>query len=158
MRVAVYPGSFDPVTNGHLDIIARAAKIFDRVIVAIFINKSKVPLFTINERKRMLENCLEGMENVTVDSFEGLLVDYMKNMNAQVIVRGLRAVSDFEYEFQASAMNKKLADDLETIFMMTSGKYAYLSSSIVKEVASFGGCVRDLVPEYVEKCLREKFK
>ncbi|SJZ30266.1 pantetheine-phosphate adenylyltransferase [Selenihalanaerobacter shriftii] len=155
-QIAVYPGSFDPITNGHLDIIERTTKIFDNVIVAVFHNPNKKPLFTMEERVEIIEEAVEEFDNVKVDAFEGLLTDYIKHQNAQVIVRGLRAVSDFETEFQMASMNKKLEPDVETIFMMTRNKYAYLSSSIIKEVANFGGCIEDLVPEHVIPKLMDK--
>ncbi|GAB6139094.1 pantetheine-phosphate adenylyltransferase [Halanaerobaculum tunisiense] len=146
-NVAVYPGSFDPVTNGHLDIIERCNNIFDRVIVAVFFNPNKDPLFTREERVEMLEEILSDFDNVEVDAFAGLLTQYLKQHDGDVIIRGLRAVSDFESEFQMASMNKKLAPELETLFMMTNTEYAYLSSSSVKEVATFGGCVEKLIPE-----------
>ncbi|MCK8827826.1 pantetheine-phosphate adenylyltransferase [Natroniella acetigena] len=148
-KIAVYPGSFDPVTNGHLDIIERSNNIFDKVIVAVFNNHTKKPLFEMEERVKMLKQAVKEYDSVEVDCFTGLLTTYLKQKEAKVIVRGLRAVSDFESEFQMASMNKKLASDIETIFMMTSTEYAYLSSSIVKEVASFEGCVRDLIPEFI---------
>lgn len=157
LTIAVCPGSFDPVTNGHLDIIERAARIFDLVIVSVSRNSSKIPLFTIDERMQMLKESTSHIKNVEIDAFDGLLVKYAKRRNAQVIIRGLRAVSDFEYEFQMASMNHKLNDEIETLFMMTNNDYAYLRSSAVKEVASLGGCVRDLVPEIVLKELRHKF-
>lgn len=157
MKIAVYPGSFDPVTNGHLDIIERASKIFKKLIVAVIYNPNKNPLFTIEERVEMLKEITKNMENVEVDQFSGLLVHYMKKKEADIIVKGLRMVSDFEYEFQMALMNKKLSNEVETIFMMTNSKYGYVSSSLIKEIARFGGCLKDLVPEVVEKRLKEKF-
>jgi len=156
-RIAVCPGSFDPVTNGHLDIIERAAAVFEHVVVGILNNPEKKALFTIDERVEMLKECVSHLSNVTVDSFSGLLVEFARAHGAIAIVRGLRAVSDFEFEFRMASMNRKLAPDIETFFMMTSNEYAYLSSSVVKQVASFGGCVRGLVPPIVEKRLRDKF-
>lgn len=156
MQAAVYPGSFDPVTNGHLDIIERTDKIFDNVIVAVFCNPNKTHLFSMEERVEMIEEAVADYDDVRVDSFEGLLTDYVKQQEAQVIVRGLRAVSDFETEFQMASMNKKLEPEVETIFMMTRNKYIYLSSSLLKEVSSFGGCIKDLVPENVIPKLQEK--
>ena len=144
---AVYPGSFDPITKGHLDIIKRAAKIFDKVYVAILINSSKTPMFTIEERMDFIKRSTKDIDNVVIDSFSGLLVDYMEKVNSHVIVKGLRAVSDFEYEFQMALMNRKLDKSIETMFMMTSGKYSYLSSSIVKEVAKHSGSLEGLVPD-----------
>lgn len=156
-RVAVYPGSFDPVTQGHMDIIQRAAKHFDKLIVAILNNTSKNPLFTVEERKHLLMEVTAHLPNVEVDSFRDLLVNYMRTKQAHVIVRGIRSVTDFEYELQMASTNHKLDGDIETIFMMTNPKYSYLSSSIVKEVAQFGGPVNDLVPPVVERALRGKY-
>lgn len=158
MITVIYPGSFDPVTNGHLDIIKRSAKIFDQVIVAVLKNPNKNPLFTMEERVEMLKQSTKEISNVKVDSFSGLLVDYAKHKNADAIVKGLRAVSDFETEFQMALMNKKLNNEIETFFMTTSSKYSYLSSSLVKEVAKFEGCVKGLVPENVETRLLDKLK
>jgi len=152
----VYPGSFDPVTNGHLDIIERAAALFDEVIVAVLKNPNKNPLFSIEERVRILQEVTAYLPNVQIDSFQGLLVDYAEQKKAKAVLRGLRAVSDFEFEFQVALSNRKLRPDLETIFLMTSTQYSFLSSSIVREIASLNGCVRDLVPSQVEKELRKK--
>lgn len=149
MRVAVYPGSFDPVTNGHMDIIQRASKTFDRVYVAILTNSSKTPMFSIEQRLDWIRRSTAHIENVEVDCFSGLLVNYMKEKNANIIIKGLRAVSDFEYEFQMALMNRKLSPDVETLFMMTSGKYSYLSSSIVKEIARHKASLSGLVPEFM---------
>lgn len=148
-NISVYPGSFDPVTNGHLDIIKRASRIFEKVYVAILTNSSKSPMFSVSERIDMLERSIaaKGLTNVVVASFDGLLVDFVADKKANVIIKGLRAVSDFEYEFQMALMNHKLLKDVETLFMMTSNKYSYLSSSIVKEVAKYGGNLDGLVPE-----------
>lgn len=146
MRIAVYPGSFDPVTKGHLDIIERSAKIFDEVIVAVLINPDKKGLFSIEERVELIKRVTQNIKNVKVESFYGLLVNYMNQKDAQVIIKGLRAVSDFEYEFQMALMNKKLDSSIETCFMMTDAKYSYLSSSSIKQVVMFGGCIEDLVP------------
>ncbi len=157
MRVAVCPGSFDPVTYGHLDIVHRGAKIFDKVIVAVLINAKKESLFTVEERVQLLREATADLPNVEVDSFDGLLIDYMKKRQAKVLIRGLRAVSDFEYEMQVASINKKLDDEVETFFMMTSNQYSYLSSSIVKEVARFKASVSDLVPPVVEQALLAKF-
>ncbi len=158
MIVAVYPGSFDPVTYGHLDIIHRGAKIFDKVIVAVLLNPGKKnPLFTIEERIKLLKEVTSSIPNVEVDRFNGLLIDYMNYKNANTIIKGLRAVSDFEYELQMAAINRKLNPNVETFFMMTNNKWSYLSSSIVKEVAKYKGNVNDLVPEVVEKALKERF-
>lgn len=160
MKICVYPGSFDPVTNGHIDVIQRAARMFDKVIVAVVANPNKQPAFTLEDRAAFLKRVLSDMDNVEVDSFSGLLIDYMHVKKASVIIRGLRAVSDFEHEFQMALMNKKLDDNIETIFMMTNGQYSYLSSSMVKEVAGLGGCIKGLVPDEilpeVVRALRKK--
>lgn len=155
---AVCPGSFDPITYGHLDIIQRAANIFDTVIVAVLSNSNKKPLFSVEERIYLIKESTKDIKNVQVDSFNGLLVDYMRKKEACCIIRGLRAVSDFEYEMQNASINRKLNDSVETFFMMTNNKYSYLSSSIVKEVAKYHASVQDLVPPVVEAALREKFK
>jgi pantetheine-phosphate adenylyltransferase len=157
MNIAVYPGSFDPVTLGHLDIIQRGSKVFDHLIVAILNNSGKNPLFTVQERKQMLEQVTAHMPNVEIDSFDNLLVDYIHEKKAKVIIRGLRAISDFEYELQMASINHKLSEDIETFFMMTNPKYSYLSSSIVKEIAKYHAPVRDLVPEVVEVALRQRY-
>ena len=157
LKVAVYPGSFDPVTNGHLDIIHRAAKQFDRLIVAVLHNSSKRPLFTLDERQQLLRQVTSDIPNVEVDSFRELLINYMEQKQAHVIVRGLRAVSDFEKELQMASANHKLNNNIETFFMMTTPEYSFLSSSIVKEIAMFRGPVEDLVPPVVEQALREKY-
>lgn len=158
MQSAVYPGSFDPVTFGHLDIISRASKCFDKLYVAVFENKQKTPLFSVEERVSMLKEECAGFSNVEVVSSSGLLVDFARSHGVKIIIKGLRAVSDFDYEFKMALMNKKLAPDVETVFMITSLNYLYLSSSIVKEVVSYGGCVRDLVPPSVERRLIERLK
>jgi pantetheine-phosphate adenylyltransferase len=158
MRIAVYPGSFDPVTKGHLDIIERASKVFDEVIVAVLVNPDKKGLFDIDERVDLITRVTKHLHNVKSDSFHGLLVNYMQEKNAQVIIKGLRAVSDFEYEFQMALMNKKLDSSIETVFMMTSAKYSYLSSSSIKQVAMFGGCINDLVPEEIMQDVIKKIK
>lgn len=155
-RIAVYPGSFDPVTMGHLDIIARASKQFDRVIVAVLNNMSKNPLFTVEERKELITEVTRHLPNVEVDSFRDLTANYVRQKEAQVIVRGIRSVTDFEYELQLASTNSKLNPDAETIFMMTNPKYSYLSSSIVKEIAHYHGDVTDLVSPEVETALRQK--
>ncbi|MGB9668629.1 MAG: pantetheine-phosphate adenylyltransferase [Thermosulfidibacteraceae bacterium] len=159
MKKAVYPGTFDPVTNGHIDIMKRASRIFDKVIVAIAKGEKKNPLFTLEERYEMLRIVVEeeGLKNVEVDTFDTLLVDYVVKVGANVIVRGLRAVSDFEYEFQMALMNRKLNQFVETIFLMPSEQLTYVSSRIVKEIAFFGGNVRCLVPSSVAERLKEKF-
>jgi pantetheine-phosphate adenylyltransferase len=156
-RIAVYPGSFDPVTLGHLDIIQRAANHFDKLIVAVLNNTRKNPLFTVEERTSLLKQVTHALPNVEIDHFDDLLINYMRSRGASVIVRGLRAVSDFEYELQMASTNRKLDDDVDTFFMMTNPQYSFLSSSIVKEVARFHGDVGDLVPPEVERALRAKF-
>ena len=154
--LAVYPGSFDPLTNGHVDIITRGARLFDRIIVAILVNAEKSPLFTIEERIEMSRVVFKGQSSVEVDTFDGLLVDYVARRQAQVIVRGLRAVSDFEFEFQMALMNQRLNGNIETVFMMPSEKYTFISSRLIKEVFALGGQVHGLVPDMVEARLREK--
>jgi pantetheine-phosphate adenylyltransferase len=154
---AVCPGSFDPVTYGHLDIIQRASHVFDTVIVAVLNNRSKQPVFSVEQRMELLEEVTKDIPNVKVDSFNGLLIDYMKKNNANTIVKGLRAISDFEYELQMASINRKLDDSIETFFMMTNNKYSYLSSSIVKEIAKHHSSVGDLVPPIVEDALMKKF-
>lgn len=157
-RVAIYPGSFDPLTSGHVDIIERGAKIFDSIIVAILANVEKTPLFTENERIAIIRDVFKGQQNVQVETFSGLLVDYAQRKNATVLVRGLRAVSDFEYEFQMALMNRHLAPGLETVFMMPDEKYTYISSRLIKEVFTLGGEITGLVPPVVEEKLRAKQK
>lgn len=157
-KLAICPGSFDPITNGHLDIITRGAKVFDHVVVTIFNNQSKTPLFSIEERIQLIEEVVKDLPNVTVDVSDGLLVDYANQTQANVVLRGLRAVSDFEYEMQITSMNKKLEPNLETFFMMTNNQYSFLSSSIVKEIAKYQGDIDCLVPEIVADALRAKFK
>jgi len=154
--LAVYPGSFDPVTNGHLDIIRRGSRLFDRIVVAILRNPEKRALFSLKERKRIVLMATEGIPNVSVDSFDGLLVDYARRRGARVIVRGLRALSDFEYEYQMALMNRRLDSEIETVFMMPSEAYSYLSSRLVKEVVRLGGSVSGLVPEEVERRLGQR--
>ena len=156
-KLAIYPGSFDPVTNGHLDVLKRALKIFDKVIIAVGENPNKTYLFTVKERKDMLEKATKGL-NVKVDHFSGLLIDFAKKNKATAILRGLRAVSDFDGEFQMALMNRKLDSKIETIFIMTRGMYSFLSASIVKEAASLGAKLNGMVPEYVEKKLKVKFR
>jgi pantetheine-phosphate adenylyltransferase len=154
--VAIYPGSFDPLTNGHVDIIARGARLFDRIVVALLVNAEKFPLFTMAERLEIARAVFKGLPNVEVDTFDGLLVDYVERRGAQVIVRGLRAVSDFEFEFQMALMNRRLNDKIETVFMMPAEQYSYTSSRLIKEVFSLGGSVHGLVPDMVEQRLRDK--
>jgi pantetheine-phosphate adenylyltransferase len=154
--LAVYPGSFDPLTNGHVDIISRGARLFDRIIVAILVNAEKSPLFTMDERVDITRSVFKAHSNVEVDTFDGLLVDYVERRDAQVIVRGLRAVSDFEFEFQMALMNRRLRPKIETVFMMPAEQYTYISSRLIKEVFSLGGRVEGLVPDLVEQRLRGK--
>ncbi len=156
MAKAIVPGSFDPVTNGHLDIIERAAALFESVTVAIALNSAKTPLFTVEERIEMIREVTGHLPNVEADSFTGLLVDYAASRGASVIVKGLRAVMDFEYELQMALMNRRQRPDVETVFMMTGTEYSYLSSSIVKEIARLGGSIEGLVPENVGQRLRKK--
>ncbi len=157
MRIAVYPGSFDPVTNGHLDIIRRAAKLYDRVVVGVLNNASKSPVFTAQERKEMIDSQTKDIENVSCDIFSGLLVDFAKQQKASVIIKGLRTVADFEYEFQMALLNKALDPEFETVFMMTDSKFSYISSSMVKEVAKYHGELDGLVPAEIIDKIRTKF-
>ena len=154
--IAIYPGSFDPPTNGHLDLIERGSKIFDELVVAILRNPEKDPLFSVAEKRRMLETLTEDFKNVRVDTFEGLTVDYAARVKATSVLRGIRALSDYEYERQMALMNRKLQPELETVFMMPAEQYSYLSSRLVREVAKLGGSITDLVPEMVEQKLKEK--
>jgi pantetheine-phosphate adenylyltransferase len=156
MKLAVYPGSFDPLTNGHVDIIERGTHLFDKIIVAILVNVDKSPLFSKSERVEIVRDVFKGRPNVEVDTFDGLLVDYLTRRKADVIVRGLRALSDFEAEFQMALMNRRLGPNIETVFMMPAEQYTYISSRLIKEVFSLGGQVRGLVPEIVETRLKEK--
>jgi pantetheine-phosphate adenylyltransferase len=158
MRTAIYPGSFDPLTNGHLDVIERAVKLFDRVVVAVAKNESKHPLFSLEERVDLVRRSIQHIPNAEADSFDRLLVDYVEQRNAQAIVRGLRAVSDFEFEFQLALMNRKLNEKVETIFMMPKDTYTFLSSRIIKEIARLGGDVTAFVPAHVRTSLIEKLK
>lgn len=158
MKIALCPGSFDPVTMGHVDIIARTCAIFDSVYVTIFSNRSKKYLFSVEERLDMLREALQDYPNVTVESYHGLLTEYAKMRNIRIVVKGLRAVSDFEYEFQMAQMNKHLHERLETFFVMTRPDHAYLSSSVVKEVAEFGGDIESLVPAHVAELLKQKLR
>jgi pantetheine-phosphate adenylyltransferase len=156
MRTAIYPGSFDPVTNGHLDVIQRAAKLFDRVVVAVAKNESKKPLFALAERHELVSRAVQHLPNVESDSFDGLLVDYVEKQAGQAIIRGLRAVSDFEFEFQMALMNRKLNERIETIFMMPKDTYTFLSSRIIKEIARLGGDIGSFVPNHVQLALSMK--
>ncbi len=156
-RIAVYPGSFDPVTNGHVDIVERGLKLFDKIIVAILHNSSKDFFFTVEERVEMIEMSFKNIPNVEVDTFDGLLVDYAKKKNAHTILRGMRAVSDFEYEFQLALMNRRLARGIQTVFLMTGLRWIFTSSSIIKEAARYGGDIESMVPPVVSKKLKEKF-
>jgi pantetheine-phosphate adenylyltransferase len=156
MSIAIYPGSFDPLTMGHVDIIQRGSRFFDRIVVAVSINVEKSHLFTVHERVDIAREVFQGRANVEVDTFDGLLVDYARRRQASVIVRGLRAVSDFEYEMQMALMNRRLNPEVETIFMMPAEPYTYVSSRLVKEVVALGGSVKDIVPEIVERRLRDK--
>ena len=153
---AIYPGSFDPPTNGHLDLIQRGSQIFDELVVAILRNSEKVPMFSVAERREMLLQLTADLRNVRIDTFDGLMVEYAKSMDASCVLRGIRAVSDYEYELQMALMNRKIEPTLETVFMMPADKYSYVSSRLVREVARAGGPVRGLVPEVVEQKLREK--
>ena len=157
-RIAIYPGSFDPVTNGHLDILERALTLFDKIIVAILINPGKTSLFSVEERTQMLAESTKKLKNIEIDQFDGLLVDYAKMRNAQAILRGMRAVSDFEYEFQLALMNRRLDREIQTVFLMTGLRWIFTSSSIIKEAASFGGNINGMVPPIVKQKLKEKFK
>ncbi|BBB33572.1 pantetheine-phosphate adenylyltransferase [Thermotomaculum hydrothermale] len=157
---AVYPGSFDPITYGHIDIIERGINLFDKVVVAILINPKKQPLFTVEERLEMIRESLKTFpqEKIEISSFSGLLVDYVKKINAKAILRGIRAISDFEYEFQMALTNRRLLKDVDTVFMMPDERYSYLSANLVREIALFGGDVSHFVPEHVAEKLKEKFK
>ncbi len=157
-KVAIYPGSFDPITNGHLDILARGLELFDTVVIAIAYNIDKQGLFTVEERKELIRQSVKGNGTIVVDSFDGLTVDYVRKMKARFVIRGLRAMSDFENEFQMASMNRDLNPEMDTIFMMTSKDYFFVSSRTIKEVTSFGGLVKGYVPEAVEIALKKKFK
>lgn len=156
-RTAIYPGSFDPVTNGHIDIVRRGATLFDKIIVTILLNPKKKSLFTLEERMQMLQESMNDVPGVSFDTFDGLLVDYAEQCGAQAILRGMRAVSDFEYEFQLALMNRKLQRNVQTVFMMTGLRWIFTSSSIIKEAAQFGGDITDMVPPIVNQKLKEKF-
>ena len=156
-KIAIYPGSFDPVTNGHLDIIERGLKLFDKIIVAILTNPDKKFLFTLEERVQMLEVSMKKFSNVEISTFDGLTVDYAAQCNAQGILRGLRALSDFEYEFQMALMNRRLNREIQTVFLMTGMRWIYTSSSIIKEAAQFGGSIKGMVPPGVEKRIKDKY-
>ncbi len=156
--VAVYPGSFDPPTNGHIDLIERSRKMFDKLIVAVIVNPTKKPLFSVKERVKMLKLITKNIKNVEVDTFDGLLVDYLKNKKLKIVVRGLRVISDFEYEFQMALTNRKLYPEIEIIYLMPSEKWTYISSSLVKEVASFNGNIINFVPTEIERLVKLKYK
>lgn len=156
-RTAIYPGSFDPVTNGHIDIAKRGLKLFDRIIIAVLNNPGKQPLFTVQERLEMLEESMSGIDGIAFDTFDGLLVDCAQKSNAIAVLRGMRAVSDFEYEFQLALMNRKLNREIETVFLMTGLRWIFTSSSIIKEAARFGGDVSDMVPPEVNRRIKAKF-
>jgi len=156
-KIAIYPGSFDPVTNGHLDIVSRGLFIFDKIIVAILLNPSKKSFFSVEERLEMLQVSMKKFANVEFDTFDGLLVDYASQRNAQAILRGMRAVSDFEYEFQMALMNRRLRREIQTVFLMTGLRWIFTSSSIIKEAAQFGGDIVDMVPPIVHKKLQQKY-
>ena len=159
MKIAVYPGSFDPVTLGHLDIIKRASSMFDELIVAVMCNSAKTPLFTLDERVKMLKESVKDLDNVKIESFSGLLIDYCKENNIHIAIRGLRAITDFEYELQIAQTNKELShNQVDTVFLTTNLKYSYLSSSVVKEIASYHGDITPCVSDFVAKALYEKFE
>jgi len=157
MKRAIYPGTFDPFTNGHLDIVERAASLFDEVVITVAKNSSKKPLFSIDDRVEMIKESVSSHPNIRVDSFEGLLVDYVKKQNATIIIRGVRMISDFEFEFQMALMNRKLAEHITTVFLMPDERYTYLSSSIIREIAQLGGDCTPFVPSKIEKRLKEKY-
>ena len=157
MKIAVYPGTFDPITNGHIDIINRGLRIFDKIIVTVAVNPGKSPLFNLEERIEMIEQSVGNVENVEVAQFQGLIADYLKSVDAIAMIRGLRAISDFEYEFQMSLMNRKLNDKVETVFLMPAQEYIHLNSTLIKEVSSFNGDITEYVPKNVEDKLNEKF-
>ena len=156
-KIAVYPGSFDPITNGHLDIVYRALQFADELIIAILVNPEKKPLFTVKERINLIRSVIKENHRIKIDQFDGLLVDYARKRNARMILRGLRAVSDFDYEYQMALMNRRLEPQIETIFLVPAEQYTYLSSRLVKEIAHLGGSITGLVPKKVEEKIREKF-
>ena len=158
MRIAVYPGSFDPITNGHVDIIERASRVFDKVIVGVLRNRNKEPLFSASERVRLAELATEHLKNVGVESFDGLLVEFARQHKAAVIIKGLRTVNDFEYEFQMALLNKSLDSECETMFMMTNSKYSYISSSMVKELAEYKGNLEGIVPSQIIQYIKDKYE
>ncbi|GMR03291.1 MAG: pantetheine-phosphate adenylyltransferase [Thermodesulfovibrionia bacterium] len=157
-KIAIYPGTFDPITNGHIDLIQRTLKIFDEAIIAVASSQKKQPLFTVDERIELIKQSVKELKGARAEAFDSLLVDYAKSRKSIAIIRGLRAVSDFEYELQMALMNRRLNADIEIVFMMPSEEYTFLTSTMIKEVASFGGAVKGLVPDAVEKALKEKFK
>jgi pantetheine-phosphate adenylyltransferase len=157
-KIAIYPGTFDPITNGHLDLVKRAIRIFDEVIISVAPSQKKQPLFTVQERLVLIKAAIKGFRKTKVEAFNDLLVEYVRKKKGDAILKGLRAISDFEYEFQMAHMNRRLSTDVETVFVMPSEEYSFLTSSIVKEIAFFGGSVKGLVPEEVEVALREKFR
>lgn len=157
-RIAIYPGSFDPISNGHIDLIQRATHVFDKVIVAVANNPHKNPLFTMQERFEMASEATKGIEGIEVETFEGLVIEYARKKNIPVIVRGLRMISDFEYEFQMALTNRRLASDIETVFLMPSENYSYLSSKLLKETALYGADISSFVPDFVEKRLKERLR
>jgi len=157
LKIAVYPGTFDPITNGHIDIINRGLRIFDKIIVTVAVNPGKTPLFSLEERIEMIEQSIGNVENVEVAQFQGLIAEYLKSVNAIAMIRGLRAISDFEFEFQMSLMNRKLNEDVETVFLMPAQEYIHLNSTLIKEVSSFNGDITEYVPKNVEDKLNEKF-
>lgn len=158
MRLAIYPGTFDPITNGHLDLVERGLRIFDEIVIAVAPSPKKQPLFSLEERLKLIREAVKDCRNVKVEAFNGLLVNYVKGKGGIAIIRGLRAVSDFEYELQMALMNRRLDTNIETVFMMPSEEFSFLTSTVVKEVVSLGGSVKGLVPEVVERAMREKFK
>ncbi len=157
-RIAIYPGTFDPITNGHIDLVQRTLKIFDEVVIAVAPGPKKQPLFTVQERLKLIEQSIEGLKGASTETFINLVVDYAKSKKSIALVRGLRAVSDFEYELQMALMNRRLNANVETVFMMPSEEYTFLTSTMIKEVASLGGSVKGLVPDVVERALKEKLK